>query len=421
MKLKKPILAALLLLTMVIFVGCSNDTAKSKNIVNIEEFDKHYEVTIDYSTEMSPRQVGEIYGAEMLDTVPDYESIIDAYLEEIIGPFMTVYLKRVEDIKPQIDQSYIDEIEGIASNFKKADKNELGDGLLSVDEFYILNLIPDISRGTQCSAISVYGEASSTGKTMSGRILDWYGGSENQIAKIQSVTTYLNEDKSICSIGYLGYIGILSGFNDDQVFAAILDSSTGGFYSSDAKRSYPLDIRYGLENHDSMDSFAEYMMSPDKAYTYSHLIFMSNPDNSRIIENNMAPGYKPEIRDSDSKLSVGNEWGIGDSIACVNSFLLENNYDNHSKSTGNTMRWESFKRELTSQGEQLSLDQLKEVVGYYSGEMPGSQEDGDLYNEGTQQVIIFEPETMNLEVFFRPKNGQLPAKLTFDKVEIKFD
>lgn len=67
----------------------------------------------------------------------------------------------------------------------------------------------------------------------------------------------------------------------------------------------------------------------------------------------------------------------------------------------------------------LNITQLKNIITYKTGLMPGKTEDGDLYNERTQQIIIFEPYKYNLQVFFRPLNG-LPSEPIFTTVNVAF-
>ena len=406
------------------FAGCSPASVSPEDTVTIVDKGTHFEVIIDYSSGKTHREIGEELGDKILQAVPNYEALVDSYLLDVIGNWYGRCIDRAKKIKPQINQDYIDEIEGIASRFSGADENKPGDGKISVDECYVLNLIGDVARGTQCSALGVYGDRSKTGETMSARILDWPGGSENQIAQIQSVTTYKNGDKSVCSISYLGFVGIITGFNDNNVFAAILDSSSGGTYSAESKRSYPLDIRYALENYETIEGVGEYLASSERKYAFSHLVFLCDEDVAIVLENNMGSISNSGIRDfryCDSVLNDGIEWGISDSLCCVNSFLLDGNYDNHKFSLHNTKRWENMKRELTSKGDKVSLSELKEVATYYSGSANARENDGDIYNQLTQQIVIFEPGKMKLEVFFRPKNDVLPDEPDFEKIKVDFD
>lgn len=397
----------------------------SNEIVSIINKETHYEVTLNMNN-VSHKALGEEYAKSIIRLIPDYESTIDSYLAEISSSDdkYNLFITRTKDIKPQIPKSYCDEIEGMAQCFSGNNSNIRGDGKLSLDEIYLLNLIPDVARGTQCSALSVYKGRSATKNTITGRILDWYQGSQNQLTKIQSVTTFKNGAKSICSIGYLGYLGIISGFNNDKVFAAILDSPSGSKYTSTSKYSYPMDIRYALENKNTLKKVSTFLKSDNRKYTMGHLIILSNPENSVVLENNISDdiNFMPmrAIRTEDSELNEGIEWAIDNAIGTVNSFLLKNNYNNHSSQLSNTERFKTLKEQLLSKGNMVTVDELKEIVTYFNGENIGVQTNGSLYNTRTQQIIVFEPKSYNLEVFFRPFNG-LPLKPSFEKIEINFN
>lgn len=427
--MKRKIIAILYVLVFVLSALLSSCTSKteeekSKDSVTITDKGSHYEVTLDFQSKISHKKVGEEYASKILQKVPNYEALMDSYLKELVGSDdnLNVFLNRVNDIKPQINQDYKDEIEGMASKFSGSNKDVLGDGKISLDELYLINLIPDVVRGTQCSALGVYGQRSETKHDMTARLLDWIPGSQNQFLKVQAVTTFKNGSKSICTIGILGYIGVASGFNDNKVFSAILDSNTGGQYSSKSKDSYPLDIRYALENYDTLDKVADYLKSPERNYAFGHVIFLSDPDTSKVLENNvsLAANSMRSIRTGDSELTSGIEWGISNSVASVNSFILKGNYSVLSNIKANTARWDSLKKQLLLMGDTVSLSELKEVATYHDSTSHGYQDEGNIYNTGTIQIIIFEPYNLDLQVFFRPKYGSLPNAPEFEKIEVPF-
>lgn len=408
------------------FISFADQTGPSapKETVTITDAGNYYEVSLDLRNGVSHREIGEEYASKILQAVPDYEALFDSYVAEALGSddFYKVVLKRVEDIKPQINKDYRDEIDGMGSKFSGGDQDVRGDGKLSLDELYAINLFPDTARGTQCSALGVYGGRSETRHTLAERVLDWYSGSQNQLAKIQAVATFKNGKKSICSIGYLGFMGVISGLNDNRVFGAILDSGTGAGYTSESKYSYPLDLRYALENSRTLDGVANFLKSPERGYTFGHLIFLCDPSTSKVLENNISSGTDSirDVRTEKSVLNDGIQWGIDNSVACVNSFLLKGNFDNHTSALFNTARWDSLKRELTSKGDKVTLEELREIASFHTGTNPGLQAQGDLYNTRTQQIIIFEPDKMNLQISFRPKDGNLPGVPSFKKVRVKF-
>lgn len=425
------IISILFLIALIAFINYNDRPVSNTSIGAVTIIDKntYYAVSLDFSKDKSHYKMGQDYATAILQMVPNYEALVDSYLSEITrsDEDYNNIIKKANDIKPKIDKEYRDEIKGMASKFSGLGQgflqNTRGDGKISLDELYIMNLIPDVVRGTQCSALAVYGDRSETKQSIVGRILDWYPGSIDQLAKIQAVTTFNDSDKSICTIGYLGYIGVISGFNNNKVFAAILDSSTGKTYSSQGKDSYPLDLRHALENSTSLDNVGNYLKAAEKSYACSHLIFLSDPSISKVLENNISTDSNSirDFRTGNSTLNKGVQWDIDNSIGCVNSFLLKGNFDNHSSTLPNTTRWNSMKQELKSKGNAVSLEQMKNIVAFHYGKAPDDPSTGDLYNINTQQIILFQPEDFNLQIFFKSRNGVLPNIPSFEKISITFE
>jgi len=229
----------------------------------------------------------------------------------------------------------------------------------------------------------------------------------------------------ICSIGYLGYIGIITGINNDGIFTAILVGSTGAQYNSINKYSYTIDLRYALENCSGIYEIADYMKDSSRNYV-DHIIAIADSNSCIILENNTSGSRasnsqrpKREIREWDSVLRDNVTWGISDAIASVNSFLLDGTYDNHTRGSLNKKRWENLKKQLKSKGDKVTFEELKQVISYDAG-TPGTMSDsGDLYNKMTQQSIVFRPEDFYLEIYFHPKEQRdVPKNPTFEKVEI---
>jgi len=394
--------------------------------VSIVNKGKYYDVVIDLDCGLSRMEIGRNYGIGILKVVPEYEALVDSYLQEYMRDDQyEEYILRVQDIKPQIKEEYREEIEGIASVFSGGNENVLGDGKISCDEVYMFNLLPDISNSVQCSVVAVFGERSETGGTMIARNLDWLNGKYNQASYFQSVITYKQNNKMICSIGYLGYIGIITGINNDGIFTAILVGSTGAQYNSINKYSYTIDLRYALENCSGIYEIADYMKDSSRNYV-DHIIAIADSNSCIILENNTSGSRasnsqrpKREIREWDSVLRDNVTWGISDAIASVNSFLLDGTYDNHTRGSLNKKRWENLKKQLKSKGDKVTFEELKQVISYDAG-TPGTMSDsGDLYNKMTQQSIVFRPEDFYLEIYFHPKEQRdVPKNPTFEKVEI---
>lgn len=427
----------------------SSLNAAQGNNVQIYDAGTHYEVRIDYEHGATPRQIGEEYGEQLLAACPQFESIFDSYILEATQGSWIVYkvmLSRVKKIRKQLQPQYREEIEGIASKLSGGDDNKQGDGKLSADELFTLNFMADIARMNSCSAVAAYGNSTAFGQTICGRNLDWPDGKQNQLSKIQSITTIRNGRQSLVNIACLGFLGAVTAFNAYGVYGAILDSPTGRKYSASGKRSYAMDLRQALEQGSTIEQVASFMADEQKRYPFNHVIFMADPVRAAVLENNISgfsANRRRELRTASSIMRKNAPWQIPDAIGTVNCFCLEGNDDNHldpsdwsrvrsaqkegnSKSAAalgfdiNTPRWIAMQQQLHLVGPMITSTGMKQVMSEHHGPNPGSLYAGDLYNTFTIQSIIFEPKSFSLEVFFRPKNGRLPAMPTYEPIPIRW-
>ncbi|MBW1713913.1 MAG: hypothetical protein JRJ59_12285 [Deltaproteobacteria bacterium] len=392
--------------------------------VTISDQGSHYRVVIDLSDGSSLAQAGPDYADQILETVPDFEYLVDSYLDEIsFHDFIyQVFINRARQIKASLSQEYRDLIEGMASRMSGGQTNVRGDGRVSEDEAYVVNLITDVARATQCSALSVFGSRSVSGRTITSRNLEWETGSQNQLPRLQAATTILEGSKSVFMRGHLGYFGVLSAINDDKVFAAVLDSNSLMWYTSAGKRSYVFDLLEALRTCSSLDQTAAYVADPAKEYAFNHLVFLSDPDLSKVLENNISgagSNMRRALRTCHSELNPGVSWGIDNSVCAVNSFVLQGNHDNHTIYDGNYARWNNYRDLLQAAGEPVGAEELKAMASYLSGTDPGADA-GDIYRGGEQQMMIVEPDSLGLEVFFRPRTGGLPLRPSFERVDVSF-
>ena len=400
----------------------ASDDARADAAVTITDQGTYYSVLLDYTTGITPRAMGQAYARAAKRTTPDIERLIDSCFTKIAA-FPGVYqmlVTRAQAIRPQIDPAYRDEIEGFASQFSGGATDVAGDGKLSTDEVYLLNLLPDIAHVTQCSALSVFGARSATGSTITARLLDWLP--LEQLPRGQTVTTIRRPGRSVCLIGFVGFMGAITGFNSSGVFAALLDSDTGVPYvNPKGMRSYALDLRHALESEGTLSGAAGYMADTNHHYAYNHLIFFSDPKTSKVLENDLTSKgpLARTFRASDSPLRPGVTWGISDALACVNSYLLPGNHDNHTGDKSNYARWQSIRTQLLARGPTVTRDDLKAIASYHSPTTFNAGQ-GDVYNDETQMIVIFEPATMALEVAFRPRNNVLPAVPIFTRVPVSF-
>lgn len=417
---RKDRFSALYIISVCLLILSFEQTSGRAENVQIVDKGNYCLVTINAQSATSSA-IGSELGSKIPTAVPDYEWLLDSYIVEGAEEewIYDELMLRVNDIRSQVPSAYQDEINAMSAAMNLGTTNGFGDGQLSRDELWLYNLIPDVAREYQCSALGVYNNRSASGRTIAARLLDWDVGTNNQLAKLQAVYRFNNGSKTITTIGFLGFQAILSGYNDDNVFVSILDSETGSPYASTNRRSYGFDLRYALENENNLGSIAAYMSDPLKNYAFNHLIFMADAVSAVVLENNFSgtgSNMRRALRYADSVLNSGIEWGFTDAVASVNAFMLLGNHDNFTGELWNTARWGSFRSQLASKGATVTWEELKEIATYEGGNGPGSNTTGDIYTDGNIQIILFEPASGKLEVAFHPKTGAVQSNPVFDVV-----
>jgi hypothetical protein len=397
-------------------VGCGSDSDLPQHI-NVTSNGTYYKVTIDYTTG-DRYDMGMEYGRKVLDAVPDYEQLTDSYLKELeeLGtaltdlrdpmtagtiPFTTM-IERALEIKKQIDPEYLLEIEGFASILSGGDHDELGDGKLSVNEYLILNLVPDIATSMACSALAVYGDRSVTGETLIGRSTEWFPGTEGQFGALNAVVHASANSKEVVSFGWLGVLGNLVAINSDGLFIANLYSSIGDDYEAEGRRSILLDIRKAMETCTTINEAADYLKDPEKLYGYNHNMFLADAYTARVLENDF--NRNRALRSESSALNPGIEWGFTDALACVNSFLLSGNFDNQTGVPVNEDRWANYRTLLDAAGATVDFDYMKSIITYHEPGA-GGNDNGDIYGNTTVQSIVYSFADNRLELWLHPHTG----------------
>lgn len=413
--------------------GCDNHhhagPVPAKPEVSVTNMGQYYAVRIDY-TSASPYAVGQEYGRQTHLVFPGYEETGDSFLADTVvalhlmceecGIDYAELIRRAREISKQIAPDYWREIEGFASTLSGGTNNVLGDKKLSLDEFLVLNLTPDIATADACSAVAVFGERAQTGHTIVGRNMDWFPGFENQFGKMHAVVHAITDQQEYLSIGFLGQIGSGTGINSKGLYIANLYSDIGEEYSALGRRSVQMDIRQVLETASSIDQAADYFADPAKLYGYNHIMFLADKDVTKVLENYLAGERRRELRTANSILREGVLWEFSDAIASVNSFVLDGNPDNHflrpvtqglyefgttDFNLVNVFRWNNFREQLAQQGPVVNFAGVKKIMSYHAPEHPDLEpgtDPGDIFNVTTAESIVYSFADNRLEVYLIP-------------------
>lgn len=430
MVLKKicfPLMGMLALLA----AGCNNnDSDDPVNAVKISHINNtYYHVDIDLDR-ASRYQIGQEYATKIRDAAPDYEALMDGFLRQMIAALQSVdknlnfqtLLKRAQGIFPQIPVDLQNEVQGMQAVFNYA-TDQIGDGRLSSNELLVLQVFGDALRASHCSASAVFGSASVSGSTIVGRNLDWYQQENPEVFKYHSVTRYSKGSKTIVSINILGFLFFGTGFNSDRVFSAVLDSDTDLNYPTDTTglRSYMMDLRYAMENFNSIDGIANFFY--DKRYAFQHLIFLADQTTSKVLEDDDSSAHRLRTAQSPLQQQIP-PWNQTQAIAAVNSFMLVGSPNNFGEGGSNPPRWNSFislYKGALAEGKKADLDTLKMISGYPGPDKAGNGETGALFRSTdgypTIQSVVMRMDTLEVWAFFAPVVSQPVRTPTYIRVD----
>ncbi|SMF58076.1 C45 family autoproteolytic acyltransferase/hydolase [Pseudobacteriovorax antillogorgiicola] len=391
------------------FSFSSCDVSQDVNsAVTIDYTGTYYAVTIDYTKGKSRLDIGREYGEKIAAIYPDYEKNMDSLLDDVFTrrPWSPI-LEKVQNLRANLKEDYRDELEGLALAFNGVENN-LGDGKLSRDELFLLNFFTDMTE-SGCSAVAAFGDASETGGTLIGRQVDWPEGGNRPLSKVPAVVTMKQGDKSFMGITFLGFMGVITAISDDNVFASSIYSETGLTYESVGRSSYGFDVRHSLENLGTADEVSAYLVDPIRNYIFDINIFVADPFHAMTVESNLGgvgTNIRRGIRYHDSVLHGGEVWNLPNTFGVVDSFLLEGNHNNHSNSSSNKNRLDYMNQELNSriQDGVITMDDIQGISTFYTGTAPSRTDKGDIYNDTTIQIILFDTMNSKLKVFFRSSN-----------------
>lgn len=400
----------------------TNNTFRSSDgLCVIECKDSYFDVTLDYE-KGTPAEVGTAYGKTLLLAYPEYSSILEPYLyeniksafKELNGDYSGIK-KRTDVFYDALSEDYKQELDGFADSICGDSQGFLEDGIISRDEAVLIQFIPDVLRGTACSAISADGSATATGERITARLLEWQLGSDNQLCRAHTLVHMKNGSKSFTSLTYLGFLSILTAINDDGVMMGELDVGSGSMikYSCENRTSYTYGIRYALENCTTARAAAEYLTENAYSYPYSVNVLASDKNEALVAElfaahedQIISDNYdeKPHltgasvIRDSSTELNEKYAWSDPNYICAVNSFSSNTNLVD--TSSANLIRWQRYDQLFCGQ-KGLTLDRFKEL-------MTCESTDNDLYrirSKGLVHMLIADYSTDTMQAILTSTDG----------------
>ncbi|MGN0395355.1 MAG: C45 family autoproteolytic acyltransferase/hydrolase [Coprococcus sp.] len=382
----------------------------------------YYDVTLDYESG-TPEKVGTAYAKTILEAFPAYEEILEPYIYENVRMAFSgqninydVLENRMNVLLDSIPEEYRAEIKAFAAALSDGEQGFAENGKISYEEAVIVQMIPDALRPTACSALSLWGDKTETGKGITLRSLEWNLGSENQMGKANAVVHMEKGDRSITSIGILGLLGMISAVNDNGVFVGILDVGATDYpFVYEGKTCYTYAIRYALEEYDNAMDVGNYMVANSGNFTWCHNLIITDENNSYCAEDcvrevaEAGDGFSI-LRDADTPIMEGLNWESRDSLCVLNSFMTEGNQDTFSGSTANLVRFRKY-NEWVSARERFSVANVKDMM---TQEKTAQYDVENVHRNSVVHIVLIDYCTGNIQVAFTGEEGVMDKPLFLD-------
>jgi len=348
--------------------------------------------------------IGTTLGKALKKQFPNIEKIYDNYLASFVDQdqFNEWVQKRVNVIKPNIKSAYRDEVNTIASTWVISSRDILGDCFLSLNEFWVIQLIPDIGLWTIGSGFGVWGHFSALNAPIVGINMDWY--TTEALRSLQAIMVYEYKNQSVVNIGFAGYVGVVSGFNSEGLFVAHLDSPLGKRYPEPpiGDDAIVFDLRQVLEKKNRISAAARDLSK--QQYGFSHNILMADTFDVQVLE--QPQGQLAHLRNNTSNFHhnhnqrIEMSWEKANQIAVVNCFALRSSPANCINSV-DSYRWHRFKT-LARFNSTDNQAQVKDVINIMFDTANPLQE---IFNHKTVQSMVFTPKDKKLYLYTVPISG----------------
>ncbi|MCR5291767.1 MAG: hypothetical protein K6E28_02620, partial [Eubacterium sp.] len=383
--------------------------SSSDGLCVIEKYPTYYDVTLDYE-KGEPDAVGKAYAETILEAEPDFMEDFEPYLHENIRNAFdgrkineAALEERIETMVDSLPQEYKEEVMSFAKTISQGEEGYVEDGKLSYIEALTMQIIPDALRPTACSALSIGGEKTVSGKRISIRNLEWGAGSENQITEIHAVTHMKKGDGSLTSIGFLGVLDIITAVNDDGVMIAILDvgSKDGLPFVYMGKKCYTFEIRYALEHFDNAKDAGEFLVEESGDFTWCNNLLCTDEKDAFCCENatkEVATTGKAKsvLRTTDSELMEGLEWDTPDVLCIVNTFATKGNQDTFTGEEFNMTRFVKYNKWVS----EIDKFSMADAKGLLAREVVDQYIVSNVHNSGNIHTVIVDYDTGIIHVSF---------------------
>jgi len=296
---------------------------------------------------LTPLDIGLEIGQQSKTLFADIERRYDSYLMASFSQmgFDDMLRDRLPELRNEIDQAYQKELEGVASAWSLTHDNKLGDGFLSWDEYWLVNLLPDIGLPANGTGFGVLSPLSNENGTIVGRNLNLK--STPSLRSLQAITVYQYADYAVVNIGFAGIVSVLTGFNESGLFVAHFNAAADSAYQNPYRAQKTITkgvqvqgfiLRKALETLTTTRKAINFIAKNSDGISNNTLV--ADKKNIQILEYSAAG--RTTIRRWNSKTHPGKRWDRKSQIAVVDCHVLNGTPDNCRRAK-DSYRWERLR------------------------------------------------------------------------------
>lgn len=347
---------------------------------------------------LTPAEVGARLGAVTKAAFPDLEARWDSALAALLVPAQmpAQIAAQVAALQAEgIDAATRAEVMGFASALDLVGRTQLGDGHLSLEEFWLVQFLPDLVPLAAGSALALHGREA---PPRLGRNLDLPASAA--LRGLQAINRWQGARETVVSPGLAGFLGVLNGFNAHGVYAALLTGprQRRAPGAGAGEQAIGFAVRTALARQDRAAGAARLLRR--QAFLSSHSVLLGDAREALVLE---LPAGQPALqRRDDSATRPEMPWGRPGRLAVV-TCLVAADAPGGCPDLGDRFRWQRLRQLVAGGGpagpagpagteamppvdlEALLFDQLPRGYG--------------LFNEATAQSLIFEPATGDLLLY----------------------
>lgn len=351
---------------------------------------------------VSSFEIGLELGRQSKGLFNDIERRYDRYLYDSISQirFDDVLVGSLPKLKKSIAPRYQKELEGVASSWSLIHANKLGDGFLSWDEYWLLNLLSDIDIGVPINGVgfSVLSRVSSESSAIIGRNLDLKNTPD--LRSLQSITVYEYKNRAVVNIGFMGILSVLSGFNESGLFVSQFSVTSGSFYQDsyhrkidDAFQVQGFLLREVLETTTSTRKAINFLSKKNISMNSNTLV--GDKKNILILEQ---PAFgKGIVRKWSSSTRPNKQWDRKLQVAVVDCHVLVD-MSNNCRRAKDSFRWDRlYSLAIFTHNEKANVQDVAKIMLDKSNKY-----DAIFSGEHTVQSMIYLPSNGYLYLYTAP-------------------